>query len=188
MTSRIPPLPKERTDADTAALLKRTGMAFNVHRVMANAPSLLEGYLGLSQSLDRGVLPKRIREQVALAIAARNGCDYCLAAHRAGGRFAKLSAAEIELAERGVAAERREAAALRLALEMLERVGDVDDANFEPARAAGLGDTEILELAGHVALNMLTNIVNRLARTPNDFATTKMKVATEVLSRLGIGG
>ncbi len=188
MNARIPPLPRDRTEPRAADLLKKAGTTFNVHRVMANAPALLEAYTGFADPLSQGVLPKRMREQVALAIAARNGCDYCLAAHRAGGRFAKLGPDEIAAAERGEATDPKEAASLALVLNLLERVGDADDVVLDRAREAGLGDEEILELAGHVALNVLTNTVNRLARTPNDFATTRMKVATEVLSRLGVSG
>jgi AhpD family alkylhydroperoxidase len=125
-----------------------------------------EGYAGLAGALDSGLLPKRVREQVALAVAARNGCDYCLAAHRTGGRFARLSAQEIAAAERGEADDPKEAAGLALALELLERVGDADDATLARARAAGFSDAEVVELAGHVALNVLTNTVNRLARNP----------------------
>lgn len=191
MNPRIEPLPRDRASAEAGSLLdaakRKLGMTPNVYRVMAHAPALLEGYAALAGALEAGSLPKRMREQVALAVAARTGCDYCLAAHRAGGRFAKLSVAEIAAAERGQAADAKEAAVLALALEMLERVGDADDGPVERARSAGVTDAEMLELAGHVALNILTNTVNRFARTPNDFATTRMKVATEVLSRFGVG-
>lgn len=192
MTVRIEPLPRERADLASAAILdaarKQMGMTPNVHRVMAHAPALLVGYAGLARSLEQGLLPKRMREQVALAVATRTGCDYCLAAHRAAGRFAKLSPAEIAAAERGEASDPKEAAGLALAIELLARVGDADDATLAAARNAGFSDAELVELAGQVALNVLTNTVNRLARTPNDFATTRVKVATEVMSRLGFGG
>lgn len=192
MTTRIEPLALAETDERTRAALeqarKKAGMLPNAYRVMANAPALLEGYLALHGHLEGGRLSRRMREQVALAVAARNQCSYCLAAHRIGGRFAKLSAAEIAAAERGEAADPREALFLRLALALLERCGDLGDELFAEARAAGVSDAELVELAGHVALNQLTNSVNRLARTPNDFAGAGIRAVTEVAARLGLGG
>ncbi|WP_083554840.1 carboxymuconolactone decarboxylase family protein [Novosphingobium sp. NDB2Meth1] len=192
MTARIAPLPPRDAAPAAAAHLdtakRKTGMVPNAYRVMAHSPALLGGYLALAESLDGGALPRRLREQIALAIAASNACDYCLAAHRIGGRFARLSAAEIAAAEAGQACDAREAVALRLALALRERVGDVDDALLEEARAAGFSDADLVEIAGHVALNVLTNTINRFARTPNDFESRTLKVATEVMVRLGAKG
>ncbi len=36
-------------------------------------------------------------------------------------------------------------------------------------RAAGWGDAAIVEIIAHVALNLFTNSVNNVARTPVDF-------------------
>lgn len=192
MTTPIEPLPRERASPDSVMILdaarRKIGMTPNFYRVMAHAPALLKGYAAFAEAMDGGILPKRLREQIALAVAARNGCDYCLSAHRVGGRFARLGAAEIAAAERGEASDPKEAAGLALALELLAKVGDADDLVVDRARATGFSDAELVELAGHVAINVLTNTINRFARTPNDFATTRMRVATEVLSRLGVGG
>jgi alkylhydroperoxidase family enzyme len=60
-------------------------------------------------------------------------------------------------------------AALRLAEQIVQTRGDVSDQELVAARAAGLGDAEIAEVAAHVALNTYTNYLNRLARTEIDF-------------------
>lgn len=192
MTPRIEPLAHEHTAPDAVGLLlaakRKTGMVPNAYRVMAHAPALLRGYLDMAGAMEGGVLTRRLREQIALAIASRNQCAYCLAAHRIGGRFAGLSAQEIAQAEQGCASDAKEAAALALALGIAARAGDVDEAAFAEARAVGLTEAEIIELTGHVALNTLTNMINRLARTPNDFEGRGLKLATEVMVRLGVSG
>lgn len=55
-------------------------------QAMANSPALLNRYLALSAALSRGRLRPAAREQIALAIAQRNGCDYCMSVHTSSRR------------------------------------------------------------------------------------------------------
>jgi alkylhydroperoxidase family enzyme len=79
---------RQITDAGTSdrarplldAVKHRLGLVPNMTRAMANSPATLDGYLGLSGALAKGALPAKVREQLALAVAEANGCDYCLAA------------------------------------------------------------------------------------------------------------
>jgi AhpD family alkylhydroperoxidase len=74
-------------------------------RVLANSPAMLRGYLGLAGALDSGSLGAELREQIALAVAEANGCDYCLAAHTALGRGAGLTDFETDRRYRARGAE-----------------------------------------------------------------------------------
>lgn len=60
------------------AVNKQLGVVPNLFRLVANSPSALEGYLGMSGALAKGSLPAQTRERIALAVAQVNGCDYCL--------------------------------------------------------------------------------------------------------------
>jgi len=141
----------------------------NLFRVVANSPAALQGYLGLSAALGRGVLPAALREQIALLVAQQNGCDYCLSAHAAIGAGAGLDEAAIEDARKGLAGAVKDAAALDLARAVLARQGRGAERELAAAKAAGWDDADIVEIVLHVALNVLTNSVNNLAETPIDF-------------------
>jgi len=65
---------------------------------------------------------------------------------------------------------------LILARQVLERRGDVSDAQLAAARAAGITDGEVAEVVVHVALNVLTNYFNVLARTEVDFPPVSMSL------------
>ncbi len=50
-------------------------------RTMAHAPAVLAGYQELARALKKSELSVSLREQIALAIAQHNDCEYCLASH-----------------------------------------------------------------------------------------------------------
>ncbi len=138
-------------------------------RTMAGSPAVLRSYLGFLESLAEGSLGPAVREQIALAVAERNRCDYCLSAHTALGKLAGLSVIHLTGAREGTATDAKAAAAIRFALAVVESAGDVSDADLARVRSAGCGDAEIGEIIAHVALNVLTNYFNRAARTVVDF-------------------
>src|SRR3954466_8456745 len=87
------------------AIKDRLGLVPNMTRAMANSPAALEGYLQLSGALGKGTLPARAREQIALAVAQANGCDYCVAAHSAVGRMVGLTVDQIRDSRLGTAVD-----------------------------------------------------------------------------------
>jgi uncharacterized peroxidase-related enzyme len=170
---RIPAVTAANTPAASAPLLAavkaKLGFTPNMMATMAQSPALLRGYLGLSEALAGGALSARERELVALAVGEANRCEYCVSAHAAIGKGAGLSDAEVTAARQGRAQAGREDAIVRLARAVASERGVVADAPVAFARAAGLGDAELLDVVAQVALNVLTNTVNHLARTEIDF-------------------
>ncbi len=152
---------------------KALGFVPNLMRVLGNSPAALEGYLGLNATLAGGVLPAKLREQIALAVAEINGCGYCLSAHTLLGGKAGLSQDEILAARRSTAANDKSDAALKFARAVTLQRGLIADTDLQTVRSAGLSDAEIIEIVQHVALNILTNYTNNVARTVIDFPEVK---------------
>ncbi|HYG69577.1 MAG TPA: carboxymuconolactone decarboxylase family protein [Anaeromyxobacteraceae bacterium] len=155
------------------AIGKSLGITPNLYRVVAHSPAALAGVLELTKALAKGRLGGRVREQLALAVAQANHCDYCLSAHTAIGRSMKVPDAELELARQGRASDPRAEAALRFALRVLESRGGVDDADVTDARRAGLDDGQLVEIVAEVALNVFTNYLNKVAKTEIDFPVVR---------------
>jgi uncharacterized peroxidase-related enzyme len=151
------------------AVQKQLGMVPNMMRTMARSPVILEGYLALNTALNRGLLPARLKEQIALAIAEANGCDYCLSAHSALGRGAGLSDDQLDASRDGHASDAKTDIALQFALAVLERRGGVSNDELSRVRAAGFTDGEIAEIVAHVGVSVFTNYFNRVAETEIDF-------------------
>jgi len=137
---------------------------------MAASPALLEGYLALSGALGGGVISAKVGEQLAIATAERNGCEYCLSAHTyIGKHLAHLDDTELAKARSARSGDPHTAALLALSDAVLTGRGEVDGVVLDHARAAGVSDAEIGEVVGHIALNVLTNYFNVLAGVDNDW-------------------
>ena len=152
------------------AVKRQLGTVPNLFRMVAASPAALEGYLSLSGALGKGALRPEIREMIALAVAERNGCAYCLSAHAyLAKNLARLDDAEIAANRIGRSYDPVADAALKFAASVMENRGRVSDADLAQIRAAGLGDAEIVEIVLHVALNSWTNYINNVAETDIDF-------------------
>lgn len=156
---------KELLDAVQAKL----GVTPNMMRTMAHSPAALEAYLTFSGALAKGALSAKVREELALAIAEANDCGYCAAAHTLLGQKAGLTVEQTLLARRGKGTDAKADAAIALARQIIERRGEVSDAQLAAARSGGLNEGEIAEVVAHVALNVFTNYFNRVAATVVDF-------------------
>lgn len=151
------------------AVKGKLGHVPNMTRAMANAPAALNGYLQLSGALGQGALPATTREQIALAVAQANGCDYCLAAHTAIGKMTGLTADQIRDSRLGTAVDPKVDALIRFARRVVETRGRVSGADLQMVREAGYDDGAIAEVVAHVALNVFTNYFNHVADTDIDF-------------------
>jgi uncharacterized peroxidase-related enzyme len=171
--SRLFAVSPESATGKTKELLEgvntKLGMVPNMMRAMANSPAVLDGYLQLSNSLGRGKLPARTREQLALAISEANHCEYCLAAHSAIGKMVGLTVDQIRDSRLGGAVDARTDALIRFATKLLETRGRVGKSDVDDVREAGFDDGAIAEVVAHVALSIFTNYFNNAFETEVDF-------------------
>ena len=171
--SRIPTIDPKQATGKAQELLNgvqaKLGMTPNLMRVMANSPAVLEAYLQFSGSLGRGALTAKTREQVALAVAQANSCDYCLSAHSAIGKSIGLTTQQIRDARGGTSVDGKSNAILQLTAQLVDQRGFVSDDDLAVARDAGVTDAEIAEVVANTALNLFTNYFNHVAETEVDF-------------------
>lgn len=179
--SRIPLTDSSSAPAASKPLLAQIHDAFgvtpNMFRAVANSPAALQSMWGSFGALGSGAIPAKLGEQIAVAVADRNACEYCLAAHTALGRKAGASAEDMAAAQLGDSGDPKTAAALRFALQLVEARGKVNRRDVETVRAAGFSDGEVVEIIAHVALNLFTNYVNIALGVPVDFPSVRFRHA-----------
>ena len=143
-------------------------------RAVANSPAALASMWGSFGALGNGRLGAKLGEQIAVAVADRNECHYCLAAHTALGRKAGATTEEMASAQRGKSSDPKTAAALIFAQKLVETRGQVADTDVRTLRDAGYDDQDIVEIIAHVALNLFTNYINVALAVPVDFPGVKL--------------
>ncbi len=171
------------TPADTTGerqqLLAQIHGAFgatpNMFKAVANSTAALKSMWGSFGALGGGVIDAKLGEQIAVAIADRNECDYCLAAHTALGRKAGATAEEMSAAQAGQSNDPKTAAALRFASAVVNNRAQIGDEEVAALRDAGFDDEAIVEIMAHVALNLFTNYVNVAFKVPVDFPSVKLR-------------
>jgi uncharacterized peroxidase-related enzyme len=163
----------------------KMGVVPNLFKVLANAPAALEGYVQLSTALAGGALGAKVREQISIAVAEANLCEYCLSAHTYIGGKVGLSEKEITDARQANASSDKTDAILKLARTVVVQRGEISDGALKLARASGLSDGEIVETVANTALNILTNYINHVARTVVDFPVVKVGTTENVAAVAG---
>lgn len=179
--NRIPLIDRAHTSPDRKALLDQIHGAFgatpNMFRAVANSPAALQSMWAAFGALGSGTLSAKLGEQIAVAVANRNACEYCLAAHTALGRKAGATADEMAAAQVGSASDAATQAALNFALKVVEQRAQITADDVQALRTAGFSDEAVMEIMAHVALNLFTNYVNVAFDVPLDFPAVKLRPA-----------
>jgi len=179
--SRIPAVDPAKAQGKAKDLLdavnKALGVTPNMFRVAAQSPAALEGLVSLNGAVQRGKFGPKVREQIALAIAESNGCDYCLSAHTYLGKHAGLKDFDIAQAREGRAGDPKTDAVVRFAKSLVQNHGRIGEAELDHLRQLGLGEGEIVEIIAATVLNVFTNYLNIAAGTDIDFPVVRAQKA-----------
>lgn len=144
-------------------------------RAVANSPAALTSMWSAFGAYGGGTLGAAVGEQIAVAVANRNSCEYCLAAHTALGRKAGLAGEVLAAAQIGRSDDPKLSSLLTFVLSLVDKRGQVSAAEVDSVRAAGWSDEEIVEAVGQVALNIFTNYINVALDVPVDFPSVGLK-------------
>ena len=167
--SRIPPVDLTSADPRARPLLDAVNKVFditpNLFCVAAQSPATLKGLLGLNAALGHGRFSGKIREAIALTVAATNSCDYCLSSHTGLGKRAGLSDGDIRTAREARASDPKIAASLSFVRSLVNSRGHATDSELAQLRQVGLTDGEIIEIVANTVANIFTNSLNHVADT-----------------------
>lgn len=159
------------------AVKQQLGAVPNIFRTVGQSPATLKGLLQFMTALSGGEISARLREQIALACAGANHCDYCAAAHTALGKRLGVEDAELSRNLTGEAEQPQAAAILRFVRKVVRERARIDAAELHLLREAGLSDGQIVEVIGNIALNLFTNYFNHIADTDVDFPAVRLPLA-----------
>ncbi len=177
MSTRIKTLDPKTTTGEAKELFdavqNKLGFIPNLIKVFGNSPATLKSYLSLGELTASGNFSNKFREQLALAIAEENTCNYCLSAHTAIGKMNGLDEGEILASRKAEASDAKQQAGLVFAQAVTTKRGLVSSEELKAVKDAGYNDEDVLEIVLNVVSNTLTNYVNHIAETEIDFPEVK---------------
>ena len=99
--------------------------------------------------------------------------------HTAEARAVGLSEDEIQAAKAGTSnADRKAAALVQLAVELVDQNGAIGAIPIAAARVAGATEGEIAEVMLHIGLNVAANVLAKATKLPIDEAGVEAAVAS----------
>jgi uncharacterized peroxidase-related enzyme len=177
MTARIKPIEKPSIQAQAMleSIQAKLGKTPNIFKTFAHSPAVLESYLNFSGALAKTKLSAGLREQIALAVAGANQCDYCASAHTAIGKSIKVDEADLARNLQAKSNNPKVEAALQFAQKIVKERGHLSDHDLSMLHKSGYTDEEVVEIIAVVCLNIFTNYFNHIAGTVVDFPLVSTK-------------
>jgi len=153
------------------AIKNAVGMVPNAYATAgSNSPVALKAVLALDAALREASLTAQQGEIIKLAVSARVGCDYCVAAHTLLGKKAGLSRETILAIRQGAASGDAAIDALaHFARLLVSTTGTVPVEEVDAIKAAGYSDAQIVDTMLAIAGVTFTNLLNRVNDTTIDF-------------------
>ena len=171
--SRVNPIKVEDAKGEVKEiyqdLQKKMGKVINIFQNMGNSPLVLKSFLDLSEAANQTSLSPKLREQIALVVGQTNHCPYCLSAHSTLAKGAGLNDQEILKARHAEAQEPKDQAILKFAKQVVENRGNVSNQDIASLKAAGINDSELVEIILLVIVNIFTNYFNLITDPKIDF-------------------
>lgn len=143
----------------------------NLLGTMAEAPTLLEGYMTLAGIFDKTEVTETERQIILMTNNRLNGCSYCMAAHTSISQMAGVPADVIEALRTGTPiADSRLEALRQFAAVVNESRGWPSAEDIDSFMAAGYTRQTILEVLVGTSLKVMSNYTNHIAETTLDDA------------------
>jgi uncharacterized peroxidase-related enzyme len=172
--SLFTPLGVETAPEKSRPILENIQKSFkfipNLFGVFANSPVLLEGYVGLEKTFDKGSLSAVERQIILLSASVENSCGYCMAAHSTLLKAFLHVPADVVSAVRAnqPVSDPKLEALVALTKEIVAERGHVRAQVMDNFLAAGYRKDQVLEVLIGVALKTMSNYLDHISPTELD--------------------
>jgi uncharacterized peroxidase-related enzyme len=148
------------------------GFVPNLMATFANSPAVLQGYLAMDASFEKGTFTPVERQLILLAASEENKCGYCAAAHSTIAKaFLHAPAETIDAVRVGKPlADKKQNALVNLVREIVRERGFASSATVNAFLATGYEKPQVMELLLGVALKTVSNYLDRLSPATLDQA------------------
>ena len=145
------------------------GFIPNLEGIFAEAPALLQGSMTLWDLFETTSFTPIERQVIYLTANYENSCSYCMAAHSGLAKMTGMSRENVEALRNGTPIPEPKLQALRYFTQrMVQTRGWIEGSEIEAFMAAGYSKQQVLEVILGIAVKVMHNYTNHLAKTPLD--------------------
>ncbi|MBX3319207.1 MAG: carboxymuconolactone decarboxylase family protein [Nitrospira sp.] len=158
---------------DSRRILKeieeKYGFLPNFFGVLAESPAAVQSYTAVSDALQHCMLTPVEQQIVALTISVTTDCAYCVADHSILAQKVGVTEKVLsELRAQKPLSDKKLNALRTLVLSVMNHRGWVPNEDLEQFAKAGYTERHVLEVITFLALKIMSNYVNQVAKTPLD--------------------
>jgi uncharacterized peroxidase-related enzyme len=148
---------------------KRMGKVPNLYATMGYSPFALQSFMGLEETLNKGVFTPKEREAIALVVSEVNSCAYCLAGHTIAAIKRGFTQEQTLDIRKGEVSDSKLNAIIQLAKSVTAGKGKPESQYLTAFYEAGFDEAALMELVGFITVRIFTNYVFALTEIPVDF-------------------
>ncbi len=153
------------------AAKKKMGFVPNLMATMSESPVMVESYLTMMALFDKSKLSETERQIILMTNNRLNGCTYCMAAHTAVSKMAKVDDEVINALRNGTSLSDPKLEALRnFSIIINENRGWATEEQVEEFIAAGYTKETVLEVIVGTSLKVLSNYTTHIVEPKLDNA------------------
>ena len=159
------------TDSKEALVQTKETFGFipNLEGIFAESPALLKGSMALWDLFTTTSFTEIEQQIIYLTANYENGCNYCMAAHTGLAKMVGIPEEDIQALRKGTPLQDAKLQALReFTQRMVSARGWVSDREIEDFLAAGYTKQQVLEVILGIAIKVMHNYTNHIAKTPLD--------------------
>jgi alkylhydroperoxidase family enzyme len=157
----------EKSRPALEALKERFGFLPNVMATMANSPVLLNGFVSSFGSFHGGSFDEIEKQVLLLTNAVTIKCPWTVAAHSTFAIEDGIAQGEVAAIREGrLPNDRKYAALSALTKALIEKKGNLADADIDRFTAAGYSKAQILEVITGVGVSTMAATTTNMAGTP----------------------
>lgn len=145
------------------------GFIPNLEGIFAQAPAMLKGSMALWDLFETTSFSSVEQQVIYLTANYEHECCYCMAAHSGLAKMVGISTEDIQALRNGTPLLDSRLQALRhFTKRIIQARGWVDDDEIKEFLAAGYTQRQVLEVILGIAIKIMHNYTNHIAKTPLD--------------------
>jgi alkylhydroperoxidase family enzyme len=157
----------EQSKPTLRALTQKFGFLPNVMATMAGNPVLLNGFAGSFGSFHGGSLDECEKQALLLTNAVTIKCPWTVAAHSTFALEDGMAESDVKAMREGkLPAHPKYAALSALTRALIEKRGNVTEAEIERFTSAGYSQSQIFEVITSIGVSTMAATTTNMARTP----------------------